>query len=335
MPNWWSRLIRQETTDRTMMWLGPSHGAPQPKPIEVGKKYVTLRVKSARIPYLRELATKYHLSVASWLDWQTEASGMQRGTSVIAPNDARDLPPKRGDRIAFVDMPVLRQVPWQGELAVKIALFAVVEENLANPVLDYLVKATETAGFGFAGPAKIYADLVKEASDAIFGTVGSSHVLTGMDRNFLASDLQEGFLLLSDAPATETKNAPMVFDPQDKRIKPKTDRDRDPLEGYAYMVLEFVADNDRRDWAQFEPLRNAWEELSRAYVDEKTTPAVMERLFGRYERMCRASPDLLPEDAKRKAAKARAKFAPVAAIAASEGFAPGHRPPLPKFEELA
>src|SRR6516165_9304981 len=54
-----------------------------------GKKYITLRVKSARIPYLREVTTKYHLSVASWLDWQTEASGLQRGTSVIAPNEKK------------------------------------------------------------------------------------------------------------------------------------------------------------------------------------------------------------------------------------------------------
>ena len=60
----------------------------------------------------------------------------------------------------------------------------------------------------------------------------------------------------------------------------------------------------------------------------------MERLFGRYERLCRASPDLLHEDAKKKAANARAKFAPIVAVAASQGFAPGRRPALPKFEEL-
>ena len=33
MPSWWSRLIWNETTDRTMMWLGPNHGAPEPKPV--------------------------------------------------------------------------------------------------------------------------------------------------------------------------------------------------------------------------------------------------------------------------------------------------------------
>jgi len=316
-----------------MMWLGPDHGAPERRGVRLGEEYVTLRVKSARIPYLRAGPTKYHLSVATWLDWQTEAHSTQHGTSVIAPSEERGLPPKHRDRISFVDKPALRQVPWQGELNVKIALFAVVEETLAQPVLDYLVKATEVAGFGFAGPAKVYAGLVKEASDAIFGTVGSSDVVTGMDRGFLAEDLQAGYLLLSDAPAAETAKAKVRFDPQDKRIKPKVDGGSNPLKDYAYMVLEFKADRVRNDWSQFESLRNAWGVLEKRYEDG-AKPDEMEELFQRYERACRASPDLLPEDAKIKAANARKKFAPVAALAASRPLGPAPRPPLPTFEEI-
>jgi hypothetical protein len=316
-----------------MMWLSPRHDAPEPQPIEPGTRYVTLRVKSARIPYLRDLATRYHLSVASWLEWQTEADGMQRGTSVIAPNETRDLPPKQGDRVAFADIPVLRQIPWQGELGVKIALFAVVEANLANPMLDYLVKATETAGFGFAGPSKVYAELVKEASDAIFGTVGSTHLLSGMDRTFLAADLKAGYVLLSDAPAAETATAELRFDPQDMRMKPRVSSGPNALADHAYLILEVLADDERRDWAQFAPLKTAWDALRKAYEDE-AGPEEMERLFARYERLCQASPDLLPADAKRKVAKAREKFAPAAALLNTRGFKGGRRPPLAEFAEI-
>ena len=51
-------------------------------------------------------------------------------------------------------------------------------------------------------------------------------------------------------------------------------------------------------------------------------------------RSCRASPDLLPEDAKIKATKARKRFAPVAALAASRPLGPAPRPPLPTFDEI-
>ena len=144
-------------------------------------------------------------------------------------------------------------------------------------------------------------------SDAIFGTVGSSDVLTGMDRGFLAEDLQAGYLLLSDAPATETAKAKLRFDPQDNRIKPKVDGGSNPLKDYAYMVLEFKADRERNDWSQFESLRNAWGALKKRYEDG-AKPDEMEELFQQYERACRASPDLLPEDAKIKATKARKRI---------------------------
>ena len=317
-----------------MMWLDPKHGAPAPRPFKYEEEYVTLRVKSARIPDLQIVGTKYHISVASWLDWQTLVDGMQHGTSVVAPADARNLPPKQGDRILLVDIPVLKQVPWLGELNVNIALFSVVEESLAGPVLDYLVKATDVAGFGFAGPAKIYASLLKEASDAIFGTDGSTKPLTGMSRNFLKNDLQAGYLLLSDAPADLTAKADIKFDDGDKRIH-VADKKNDPFKDYAYMVLEFLASDDRTDWAQFAELKEAWEALRKAYVEGATDAAGLEQLFKKYERLCLASPDLVPADAKRKAEKARDKFLPAAALAGSSNFGAGKLPDLPPFEEMA
>jgi hypothetical protein len=144
-------------------------------------------------------------------------------------------------------------------------------------------------------------------------------------------------MLLSDAPAKQTAMAELRFDPQDMLMKPRASDGTNPLDGHAYLILEFLADEERRDWAQFAPLKAAWEALREAYEDEdgKTTSEEMERLFARYERLCRASPDLLPGDAIRKIAKAREKFAPLAGLVTTRGFTGHRRRSLPDFAEIA
>lgn len=101
--------------------------------------------------------------------------------------------------------------------ALKTALFAVVQSDLAKPVLNYLVDATKTMGFGFAGPAQVYADLVNKASDAIFGTPGSTKLQVGLDRTFGADDLTSGYLFVSDAPSGTFDRAKLTFK-DDNRI---------------------------------------------------------------------------------------------------------------------
>ena len=332
MSSWFDRIINKPTTERTFLWLDEKQGGRLRKPLKPGTCYVSVRIKAARIPVLRFLATKYHLSVASWLEYRTTADGLQKGTAVLSPGDLMDLMDGPGDRIVFMDKPILRAIPWAGELQLKTALFAVVESDLAKPVLNYLVDATKTLGFGFAGPAKVYADLVNKASDAIFGSPGSAKLQVGLDRTFGTDDLTSGYLFVSDAPSGTFDPAKLAFNPGDNRIH---------LGGKAYggdsayLLLEIADLDHRADWADFTELKTAWDKVRQEYSrDPNYDPQKVKEALDRYERLLRASPEFLTADAERVAQDARDKFAIGTAAAAGHGLKAGSKMALPKFEDL-
>jgi hypothetical protein len=336
IPSWISRIINKPVTERTYLWLDEKQGGRLRKPLKPGTCYISVRIKAARIPLLRHVTTRYHLSVVSWLEYRTTAAGLQKGTAVLSPGDLMNLtdgPGKGpGDRIVFIDKPILRQIPWAGELQLKTALFAVVDSDLAKPVLNYLVDATQTLGLGFAGPAKIYADLVNKASDAIFGTPGSTILQVGLDRTFGAEDLTSGYLFVSDAPSGTFDPAKLTFEPGSNKIHLAGE----PYSGdSAYMLLEIADSSQRYDWGDFAELRAAWDKVHEEYNrDPKYDPELVEMALDRYARLLRSSPDFLIADAERVAQDARDKYEIRKDMAKGNYLKTGRKMDLPKFEDL-
>lgn len=303
---WVKDLLRKEPDDTFFGPVEPAVGAimpppaptslPSGAPIEPESAYLHLYVEAMRIPAVRVRGRTFHGSVASTCGVQTSA-GQAELITVTAPSALRGLDPRHLDRVISGTMPLINAVPYLGGgLEIEIGLFAVPEQYLLGPYLDFLgdVAAVASAFLPVTGAVAAAALLppVRRGLDQLFGAD-------------TAATIEVAVLRALDPPVTgyyaavrgmPEPSAGFRVGPTGRLLNPDDAEVRLP-----YLVLRLDARTRRDTWRDIPEVRAAYYELNTA-VRHGDVPAAKSALE-RFRRMAVSSSGLLPQDADRLHAK--------------------------------
>jgi hypothetical protein len=293
MNSWWQRIRSTASQDRTVAWLNHLNNVPDPESIEPYQSYVSVRAMSARLNNLRIGKSIYHLSIASSIKWRHEHNGLQTTANVIAPTDLRNLDGGTRDRVVALGTELLRTVPYCGELDLEAGVFSVKESDLVAPVLDFLVSLSDATGVGKTLPARIYGTLLGQAADILFGRSATSELEIALRETFRGDELKKGYRLVTDAPKGTMDLRAFKVDPNDMKL---IDAAGQPLTGFNYLLLRVDAPKRRYDFDELPLISDTRRAIDEAFVAGQQNK--VEQLIGQLDRICMASADLLPGDAK-------------------------------------
>lgn len=303
---WVKDLLRKEP-DETFFGPvepAPSEVMPPPSPsslpagtvVEPESAYLYLSVEAMRISAVRIRGRAFHGSVTSTCGIQT-GSGQAELVTVAAPSALRGLDPKHLDRVITGKMPLISAVPYLGGgLDTEIGLFAVPEQYLLGPYLDFLgdVAAVTSAFLPVPGAVAAAALLpaVRRGLDQLFGAETGATIELGVLRSL-------------DPPVTGYCAAVRgVSEPSGGFRVGAAGRllDHDGAEVHApYLVLRLDARTQCDTWRDIPEVRAAYHDLNTA-VRHGEIPSAKSALE-RFRRMAVSSTGLLPQDAVRLHAK--------------------------------
>jgi hypothetical protein len=265
---------------------------PPGSPVQAESAYVSLYVETMRLSAVRDRGTKYYGSVSSTCGVLGD-SGRTELVAVAAPSALRAIDPQHLDRVITATVPLIGAIPYRGGgLDLEIGLFALPEQYLLGPYLDFVtdVSAVASAFLPLAGALAAAALLpsVHKAFDHVFGADTGAR-------------LEVGLLRTCDPPVTGyyaavrgTTEPPGGFrvGPGGKLLHPDGTEVRD-----SYLVLRLEGRTQRDSWRDIPEVSAAHQTLKIA-VDSGDLQAAKWALE-RFGRIAKVSPGLLPSDAKR------------------------------------
>lgn len=286
------------------------------------RDYVTIELRSSRIVNVRKWTGKFYGSAHARVSYLHDSAGQVELQQVIVPK-LGELDALNVDRFIVVDKPIVGPVPYKGRLSMELGLFSVKGGDLAGPYLDLLNSLATVSGVAFLAAAKPFVEPLQKGADLLFGNSDQSTLEVGVDKTW--NDMRTGTWVVIRGPKSQVDVSQLRVDPNDGKI---TDAHGRPYKDYPYMVFRIGMSRQRDDWMLIPELKTAWDDVRKAVQSGQSNEA--EARLKSFILLARMSADLVPEDAKRLADKARAtmgQIQPMEAIASIKA-------PFPSFEDL-
>ena len=328
--SWFSKLFEsaravvvKEGEDYVLAELTQDHGVEEaPVDLVRDQDYVTISLRSSRIVNVRKWTGKFYGSAHARVSYLHDSAGQVELQQVIVPK-LGELDPLKVDRFIVVDKPIVGPVPYKGRLSMELGLFSVKGGDLSGPYLDLLNSLASVSGVAFLAAAKPFVEPLQKGADLLFGNSNQSTLEIGVDKTW--EEMRTGTWVVIRGPKSQIDAARLKVDPSDGKI---TDSQGESFKNYPYMVFKIGVSRQRDDWMLIPELKAGWESVRAAVQAGQLKDA--EVRLNSFIQLARWSPDLVPEDAKRLADKARSTMG---AIQAEEAIA-STKKDFPDFEEL-
>ncbi|MER8650954.1 hypothetical protein [Mesorhizobium sp. M0586] len=321
-----SKVAKEETVDFiSTPPLTVGGRDPEFRSLVPEETYLSVRVKSLRLPLRRRGVAKLHGVVHTFANLPGAGQEATEFASATTPTALFGLDPKNVSNILMIDRQVVGPTPWRGgDLRLQIGLFSVVEQDLAGPFLLTMTALSDKVGVAFVTPSKPFIEVISSAVGALTRQVGSVKLEIGMDRTFQVP--KPGHYALIASSVGELAGAKMDLDPDDGKLKV----DGQHYEDRPYLVFTIEAVEKQARWGEIGELRDAYRlvnEAVRANDQSKVRDAMTS-----FRLLTMSSPDLIATDAsdliKKVDAKLRLIFS--SPVVSSKDMSQ----PLPSFEEL-
>ena len=328
--DWFGNIVSQvehtETVDFIVTApLTVGGQAPALPALVAGENYLSIKAKSLRLPYTRELTSKYYGVVHAFANLPGNGQEAVEFASASTPEKLAGLDPANVSSVITIDKQLVGPTPWNGgNLKLQIGLFSVVEKEFAGPFLSTVTALSEKVGVAFVAAAKPYLDVISSAVSALTRQVGSVRLEVGLDKGFAPP--APGHYALIAAPVGSLQNPKFDLDPADGRLK--VDGAYYTKKPYLVFTIEAVDQQDR--WGEIPELRAAYQKIQDA-ARKNDQSAAREAMTG-FRLVALTSPDLTGPDADRLIQKVETWLARIfgganTGLAASEAA-------LPDFEAL-
>jgi hypothetical protein len=227
--------------------------------LEADTTYLSIRVKSLRLPFTRKGVNKLYGVVHSFADIPGGPGEAVRFATATTPAELAGVDPKNLSKVVTVDKAVVGPTPWWGgDLKLQIGLFSVVEQNLAAPFLSTLTALSNQVGVSFAATAKPFVDVISMGVAALSRDVGSVKLEIGLDRGY--DPPVPGHYALIAAPAGALRDAKFDLDSSDGKLK--VDGVHYTEKPYIVFTIEAVTQQPR--WGEIAELRAAYQKIREA-----------------------------------------------------------------------
>jgi hypothetical protein len=156
IPTWLNELIgnvaRTETIDFLVTpALTIGEAMPGMTPLVSGDNYLSIKVKSLRLPFTRKGVTKLYGVVHTFANLPGAGQEDVEFASATTPSGLSGLDPQNISNVITIDKQVVGPTPWNGgDLQLQIGLFSVVEQELAGPFLSTMTALSDKVGVAFA-----------------------------------------------------------------------------------------------------------------------------------------------------------------------------------------
>jgi hypothetical protein len=286
---------KKETEDWTFGTIAPGQIAapfafPQ-RPLQDGKEYVNVILRTMRIPEVQRGASKYFGAVHSFLSLDHPILTDHVFHVFTAPTRLRDLDAANLDRVVRADDRLLGPTPYHGgDIRMEMALFSVKSADLSAPFVSLLEGLSATAGTAFLGAAAPLLPLLTNGVKLLTETPGAATLEIGLDRTLTAPST--GCYVAARAPAATTPIDKFSIAQDGKLL----DDIRRPVTAYPYIVFTIEGTNNRKDWAKIPDVSQPYGAL--LDVARKGDQKEAASLFEELKRRARLSFDLVPNDAE-------------------------------------
>lgn len=293
---WLAEVLRTRTTD----WFFGAIRSPatlgriDPRTIEPETSYLSVTLRSLRIPYARRGFRRFHGAVSSRCSLPHRSGAPAQFVVVTTPPDLKGVESKEGGRMLTLNQRLMGPVPYRGGgLELELALLSIKAEDLAGRYLEVLEMMSSVAGAAFVTPALALARPLLRGIDLLLGVSEAALLEVGVSTSF-SVPRAEVFALIG-APRSEVESSDLRFDDDYHLFSDN----RGPLTDHPYVVFSIEAHHRRDDWSQVPDVRAAHEDLMRE-VRKADFQGVTDAL-GAFRRTAVTSPDLLAADGVRLA----------------------------------
>jgi hypothetical protein len=267
-----------------------------PEDIEADNCYIELYVESLKIQSARRFATQFQGVVYSFVTLARDGEANAQLAAVSKPAKLATLDSTALNKVITVSKQMMGAVPWRGgALAIELGLFSVKTGNLLTPIIDLVTDVSTAAGIGFVGQVKPFLPLISKGMDLIAGQTNDTALEVAVDTSLNLT--KTGNYAIIAAPKAELAGKTFSIDPSDHKLL----CDGKSLDK-AYCVFSIRRSLQKADFGEIPDLKERYAALQAAIRSNDVKRARDELTSFRLATL--TSPDLIPADAKRLAAKA-------------------------------
>src|SRR5437762_3477848 len=177
-------------------------------PVPPGTSYVTVRLRSLHLPFVRKGLTRFHGVVHAFTSLAHLRSGDAQFQFVSTPSKLAGVDAANHDKVVTVDKIVAGPVPYRGgSVTAEIGLFSVAARDLAAPYLEMLEGMSKALGVSFISKATEMLQVIDKGVGQIVSDGSRSTLEIGLSVDF--SELAEGTYIVVARPATPSSVSSM------------------------------------------------------------------------------------------------------------------------------
>ena len=243
--------------------------------------------------------TRYAGVAYAFVSLEREASDPARMASVSRPDRLAELDASSSDRIITVSKQMMGPIAFRGgPIDLQFGLFSIRSADLLTPVLDYVVKVSETAGVTAVNAVKPFLPLISEGMALVSGQIADAALEVGLDVSLTPS--RSTLYAIIAAPREEVDPAKLTVDAERRLLLDG----RPMLSGYALFSLRSGA--RKHDYARIPELRDRYAAINVAI--RRGSPTEVADALAAFRFSALASPDLITSDAQRLVDKVQEKI---------------------------
>lgn len=259
--------------------------------------YVELFVNSLRIDKERSFATRFHGIVYCFANLSKQGEEDATFAAVTKPDKLAELDKNSVGKVMTVTKQMLGPVPWRGgNFDLQLGLFSVKSGNVLTPLLNFVTKVSDAAGFSFINVAKPFVPLISEGMDLIAGQTEDTKLVVGVDSSITLGHTMSCAVIAKKKGEIDV--GALSIDAADGKLL----LNGAPLDA-AYCVFSIRATDQKPDWGEIPDLKESYAVLNKA-LNDGDEDDVQEAFVG-FKRKVMTSPDLIRKDAAQLVAKAK------------------------------
>jgi len=227
-------------------------------PILPDEHYMSVTMRSCKIPDLRDLFTKFYGTVQSYAEIQSGTGDIATFQTITTPGKLQDADPTNLDRTIVQDIPLLGPVPFTGgNFLIQIGLFALKEADLIGPYLNLLGTIAQTAGISFMSQAvNLATPILNGVSGIVQQSAGGLQI--GLYKGFAEPETPiQGYYSVIAAPAGTIDTSNLAIDNGERLVYFDSRIEIDA----PYLVFTIERFTARSDWRQIPDVKKAFAAL--------------------------------------------------------------------------
>jgi len=255
----WSK----ETQDWVFERIDPDHNAAPyniaPRPLQQREEYISIVLRSMRIPLVQKGTSKYFGAVHSFISLDHPILPENAFHVFAAPTNLRDLDAPNIDRVVQADRRLLGPTPYHGgDVRIEMALFSLKSSDLATPYASLLEGLSATAGTAILGVAAPLLPLLKTGVQLLTDATGTVSLEIGIDQTFTSPTT--GCYVAARIPGSSASLAQFGV-AQNGRL---LDSNGGQVTAFPYFIFTIDGTDSRPDWAKVPDLAQPYAAIMEA-----------------------------------------------------------------------